>query len=113
MNESWRAQPASSDVPEITGRMLADVLQSSKNEEEKRLFKDRWLRQQIDKRMHAKNMEERLKTHLDTACALRDAFLINDARDMFEDIIDTAKDFDEPEYAEKAEEALRNLETLH
>jgi hypothetical protein len=73
----------------------------------------RWRIEQLEKRIDTDKPEEMLQAYLDTAATLAAIGLVNDARESYEDIADTAERFNEPDLQQKALDALANLPTVH
>ena len=102
-----------SDMSDISRKRFVETVRTETDPGIRQHTVNMWLNQRLEKRMNATTPEERFRIHLDTAHALRDAWLVNDARDMLEDIAATTQTLNEPDVEQKAQDALKNLPTAH
>ncbi len=98
--------------PEVTRERLTEVMGITDPTVVRQTLNN-YLSQQLDKRINARNVEERFRVHFETAQTLQAVGLLNDAREMYEDILVSAQEYNEPDLEKEALIALRDLPTLH
>jgi hypothetical protein len=72
-----------------------------------------WRIRELDKRVKATTAEEKIRIHFNTAYTLRDLGLINDAREMLEDIANIAEGWGDEDSLSEAVDAMEQLPTIH
>jgi len=97
---------------EVTKEHLENALKNGVDENALRI-RDAWLLTRIGKERNIGVVRERLLFRLETARTLQELGMLQDAREMFEDVQANAKHGDEPEIAAEAAEAIQSLPTIH
>ena len=97
---------------EVTKEHLENALKNGVDENALRI-RDAWLVGRMGKERNIGVVHERLSFRLETAWTLQELGMLQDAREMFEDVQASAEHDDEPEIAAEAAEAIRSLPTVH